>query len=192
MTEVLPLRERKKLRTRQALAETAVTMFTENGFEATTLDTLVEAVEVSKRTFFRNFRSKEDVALTATKQFWETYLEVLDEREPAGLLIDTLRDALLDTVERMDDYWYRQFLPTLHLIQATPALEGHSRLYCTQVQGEIIRRLGRGKSLQTRLLVEIFIAGWHCAATEWADSGESLSAAIERTFAAISETIALT
>ena len=191
MTEVLPLRERKKLRTRQALAETAVTLFTERGFEATTLDSLVEAVEVSKRTFFRNFRSKEDVALTATTQFWETYLQILATREPAGPLIDMLRDVLLDTVDRMDDYWYRQFLPTLRLLRATPALEGHSRLYCTQVQAEIIRWLGRGSSLQTRLLVEIFIVGWHCAATEWVESGGSLGAAVERSFVAIATSTVL-
>lgn len=45
------LRERKKMRTRQALAETAVSMFSERGFDTTPLDALLDAVEVSRRTF---------------------------------------------------------------------------------------------------------------------------------------------
>lgn len=49
----LPLRERKKLRTRRVLADTALRMFLERGFEQTTLDDLVAAAEASVRTFFR-------------------------------------------------------------------------------------------------------------------------------------------
>ena len=58
----LPLRERKKLRTRRALADTALRMFTEKGFDATTLDELAEEAEVSKSTFFRAFPAKEAAA----------------------------------------------------------------------------------------------------------------------------------
>ncbi|MFH8295220.1 TetR/AcrR family transcriptional regulator [Streptomyces sp. NPDC018059] len=75
--EGLPLRERKKLRTRQALVDAALELFTERGFDGVTLDALCDAVEVSKRTFFRTFSSKEDVAMAPTQDLWAAFLEEL-------------------------------------------------------------------------------------------------------------------
>lgn len=94
------LRERKKLRTRQVLVDTAVAMFSERGFDTTPLDVLLDAVEVSRRTFFRNFRSKEDVALTAVKQLWSVYLDVLDEAEKSGPVVDILHPGELPACVR--------------------------------------------------------------------------------------------
>jgi len=54
----LPLRERKKLRTRRALAAAALGLFTRNGFDATTLEDLAAEAEVSRSTFFRFFPAK--------------------------------------------------------------------------------------------------------------------------------------
>src|ERR1700748_2639199 len=54
----LPLRERKKLRTRRALADAALRLFTEKGFGGTTLEEVAEEAEVSKSTFFRFFPGK--------------------------------------------------------------------------------------------------------------------------------------
>src|SRR5262245_41447758 len=46
------LRERKKQRTRLALIDAALDLFLAKGYEATTIDEIVAAVEVSQRTFF--------------------------------------------------------------------------------------------------------------------------------------------
>ncbi|MFI0861973.1 TetR/AcrR family transcriptional regulator [Streptomyces smyrnaeus] len=161
------LRERKKLRTRQALADTAVTLFGERGFDSTPLDALLEQVEVSRRTFFRNFRSKEDVALTAVKQLWDVYLEVLDGMEKSGPLADVFLAAMLTTLERMDEDWYRRFPLTLRLIADSPALDGYTLRHCAEVQAEIVRRLDARNSLELRLLIEFFVAAWRCTLDDW-------------------------
>ncbi|MET9291066.1 TetR family transcriptional regulator [Streptomyces sp. NPDC003077] len=184
MTDAAPppsLRERKKLRTRQALADTAVTLFGERGFDSTPLDALLEQVEVSRRTFFRNFRSKEDVALTAVKQLWDVYLEVLDGTDDkTGPLADVLLEAMLATLERMDEDWYRRFPLTLRLIADSAALDGYTLRHCAEVQAEIAHRLDgqsgpsgpndlddRQGPLELRLLIEFFVAAWRCALDEW-------------------------
>lgn len=57
------LRERKKERTRQAIADAAIAMFLRDGFEQTSTAAIAAAVEVSKPTLFRYFPTKEDLVV---------------------------------------------------------------------------------------------------------------------------------
>jgi AcrR family transcriptional regulator len=60
---VLSLRERKKMKTRAAIRRHALKLFREQGFENTTIDQIVDPLEISQSTFFRYFPTKEDVVL---------------------------------------------------------------------------------------------------------------------------------
>jgi AcrR family transcriptional regulator len=59
----LGLRERKKLKTRAALAKEAMRLFMKQGFAETTIEEIADAAEVSPSTFFNYFASKEDLIL---------------------------------------------------------------------------------------------------------------------------------
>ncbi len=59
----LGLRERKKIKTRQAIRREAFRLFDTNGYAATTVEQIAEAAEVSPSTFFRYFPSKESLLL---------------------------------------------------------------------------------------------------------------------------------
>ena len=76
------LRERKKARTRASLREHALRLFREQGYQATTVEQIAAAAEVSPSTFFRYFPTKEDVVL---RDDMDTRMMAALERQPAGL-----------------------------------------------------------------------------------------------------------
>ncbi|WP_236794137.1 TetR family transcriptional regulator [Amycolatopsis sp. GM8] len=93
------LRERKKHRTREALIDAAQSLFCANGFEATTVDQIAEAVDVSPRTFFRYFTSKEDVALALADEQITAMLEQF-AAQPADVPVLTgMRQAAVELVQ---------------------------------------------------------------------------------------------
>jgi AcrR family transcriptional regulator len=61
MNSTLSRRERKKRETRQRLMETALRLFREHGYDATTVEEITEAADVAKGTFFNYFETKEAV-----------------------------------------------------------------------------------------------------------------------------------
>jgi len=79
----LGLRERKKRRTRRALTDAALRLIAEKGYDNTTVADIAAAAEVSPRTFFSYFPSKEDVLLADADERMELIRDVLG-RLPAG------------------------------------------------------------------------------------------------------------
>lgn len=57
------LRERKKAKTRSAIQAHGLRLFREQGYDATTVQQIIDAAEVSESTFFRYFPTKSDVVL---------------------------------------------------------------------------------------------------------------------------------
>lgn len=195
----LPLRERKKLRTRRALAEAALRLFLERGYDATTLDELCDEVEVSKRTFFRNYPSKEDVALAADGDLWSAYLDEVAAMDTEGPLVDLLHAALHTTLATMDADWDRRFLAARDLCDTVPGIQAHSLRYCHDTTQAIVDQVGarRGASpgdVHLRLAIEIVVSAWRTASLAWtARKGEggrsALTALLTTTFAELPATL---
>src|SRR6266545_6807127 len=75
------LRERKKLQTRQLIAEAARRLFAERGFAAVTVADVARAADVSEATVFNYFPTKEDLFYSGLEAFEEELLATLRERE---------------------------------------------------------------------------------------------------------------
>jgi AcrR family transcriptional regulator len=89
------LRERKKAKTRAALQEHALRLFREQGYEATTVDEIADAAEVSPSTFFRYFPTKEDVVLydALDPLLLEAFEAQPADLSPVGALRATMREV---------------------------------------------------------------------------------------------------
>src|SRR5438874_13663696 len=79
----LPVRERTRRAVRGELAQLAVDLFVEKGYDETTIDDLAAAAGMSKRTFFRYFASKEELVMGKYEVLGEQLAEDLAAR-PAG------------------------------------------------------------------------------------------------------------
>ncbi|MFL5871773.1 MAG: TetR/AcrR family transcriptional regulator, partial [Solirubrobacterales bacterium] len=76
------LRERKKRRTREAIAETARRLFAERGFEAVPIAEIARAADVSEKTVFNYFPTKEDLVYWRLEEFEEQLLDSIRNRRP--------------------------------------------------------------------------------------------------------------
>ena len=112
---------RKKERTRRQLAEAAAELFSERGYAATTIDDIAAAVDVSPRTFFRYFPTKEDLVVAIGATGLDHFLEALRYRPPEESLQVALRAAIGESLATgwEDTTKVRSFLT---LLRETPAL----------------------------------------------------------------------
>jgi AcrR family transcriptional regulator len=92
------LRERKKQRTRETIARAARELFAERGYHATTLPEIAEAADVSTRTIFAYFPSKEDILFSEFPLMKAALARALADRPAGEEALDTVRAFILSTV----------------------------------------------------------------------------------------------
>jgi AcrR family transcriptional regulator len=94
------LRERKKRKTRDTIVRVALKLFDERGYEQTTIAEIAEAAEVSPRTIFAYFPSKEDILFPTLPEAEERLARALRERPDGVTAFDTLRDFIAGSLGR--------------------------------------------------------------------------------------------
>jgi mycofactocin system transcriptional regulator len=132
---------------REQVAQVALRLFVERGFEETTLDDVAVAVDVSRRTICRYFVSKNDIVWGTFDEHLEglrSQLALADAGEP---LIEVLRRAVV----QFNDYG-ESVLPELRdrmtLITSVPALQGHAMLRYADWCSVIAEFAGRRMQLE--------------------------------------------
>jgi AcrR family transcriptional regulator len=97
------LRERKKRQTRAAIAEAAMALFAEHGFDAVTVADVARAADVSEKTVFNYFPAKEDLVMLGGEERRAALIEAIRTRGPGVSIVEPFRAATLqfvDSVER--------------------------------------------------------------------------------------------
>jgi AcrR family transcriptional regulator len=95
------LRERKKRAAREAIAATARRLFAERGFDAVTVAEVAAAADVSEKTVFNHFPTKEDLAFAGREEGIALLVANITQRPPGASVLDVFR-ALTATV--IDDF----------------------------------------------------------------------------------------
>lgn len=121
MTEVVGRRERKKAQTRQALADAALALFLERGFDQVGVKEVAEAADVSVTTLFKHFPSKEALVFDRDDDIEEALVLAVRGRPPGYTIVDALREHMLrDSADGPDEEFIR-------LLESTPALRDYAR-----------------------------------------------------------------
>jgi len=136
------MRERKKLRTRQAIELAAIDLVLEHGLDGVTVDAIAEHADVTPRTFFNHFADKTDAVLGLARD-----QEIAPDIDTAAIAADspfafgaavvragiaTLDDSTVDTDKR------RREVFALH-----PALLTREMDKIALIEGSITRHLER-------------------------------------------------
>jgi AcrR family transcriptional regulator len=82
------LRERKKQQTRELIAETARRLFGERGFERVSVAEIARVADVSEKTVFNYFPTKEDLVYWRLESFEAELLETIRSRQPGESVLD--------------------------------------------------------------------------------------------------------
>jgi AcrR family transcriptional regulator len=110
-TEVRPgLRERKKQKTRETIIQVALELFSEQGYEKTTIAEIADAAEVSPRTIFAYFPSKEDILFSDLVQVQERLAKALRERAEGATTLDALREFIFESLTPDHNRVLRKFI----------------------------------------------------------------------------------
>jgi len=93
-------RQRRRAETRDRIFRSALQLFAEHGFTATTVEEITEAADVGKGTFFNYFRNKEDVLSALAEVQLDKYARSIQAAESGAL---TPRHALRDLWRRLPE-----------------------------------------------------------------------------------------
>jgi AcrR family transcriptional regulator len=180
-------RERKKQRTRDALIEAAMELFAAKGYDRTTVHEITDAVDVSERTFFRYFASKEDLALSFVRDGAATFATALAARPPDEEPLTAARAAFHISLRQLAGN-LPSYLSVIRLIETTPALLAAHLRYVHEHDDEIIQVLAEREGVaatdpRPRVLAAVIGSVVFLANRDWLAAGrqdpEAMAAAFD-------------
>jgi AcrR family transcriptional regulator len=185
----LGLRERKKQRTRELIASAALELFSEDGYHATTVAEIAAAADVSERTVFGYFATKEDILFADHLALEQGLAEALESGPPGATALDTLRAFVVDNLSRFDE----QARIRWQIVRNDELLLAHQRArqaaFGDVIAGAIADELGeRVDDLRPQLVTAAVIAAF-TATYEHRYRARSQSASRAQAIAVIDEAI---
>jgi AcrR family transcriptional regulator len=183
------LRARKRQQTRERLTRAAMTLFLERGFEATTLDDIAAAADVSRRSFFHYFASKEDVVFAWQEEIIAALIAAVAARPAGESMLTTAENAIAALAGQFDA---SEAVAMARLKRDNPALQARNQVKYEMLERALAEALGKRAGqktdlLQARLVAMIATGAMRIGDELWTNecAREKPEAMVKRMFAAI-------
>jgi AcrR family transcriptional regulator len=183
------LRQRKRQQTRERLTQAAMALFLDRGFEATTLDDIAAAADISRRSFFHYFASKEDVVFAWQEESTAALIAAVAARPANESMLAAAENAIYAMVRQLKP---GEAIAIARLKRDNPALQARDQVKHEKLERALAEALGnraghKTQKLQARLVAMIATGAMRIAGEFWAAEGahENPEALVKRTFAAI-------
>ncbi|WP_405138864.1 TetR/AcrR family transcriptional regulator [Nocardia sp. NBC_01388] len=174
------LRERKKAQTRTALADAALRLFLERGYDAVSVKEIAEAAEVSVPTLFAHFPDgKESLVFDLDADREQSLVAAVRDRAPGKNVLEGLRDAFLATPRPAESAEMQGFM---QLVESTPALSSYFRRMWQRHEGALARAIATDLGRDPGDIEVIALAHFVFGALEVARRGADPAADLTRIF----------
>jgi AcrR family transcriptional regulator len=122
------LRERKKQQTRQQIAEAALRLFAERGFDAVTVADVARAADVSEGTVFNYFPRKEDLFYAQMESFEAALIDAVRERAPGVSVPEAFARFVIERAHGLAEEARADVIAkAARIVGASPALQARER-----------------------------------------------------------------
>jgi AcrR family transcriptional regulator len=183
------LRERKRQQTRERLTRAAMALFLDRGFEATTLDDIAAAAEISRRSFFHYFASKEDVVFAWQEDSTAALVAAVASRPATESMLVAAENAIAAMVRQLEP---GEAIAMAQLKRDNPALQARDQVKYEKLERALAEALGKRaghktEKLEARLVAMIATGAMRIGGELWVVEGarENPETLVKRTFAAI-------
>lgn len=181
------LRARKKRETRLHIAEVGLRLFLENGYDATTLDSIAAAAGISRRTIFSYFKSKDDLVLTLQAAAWDDMLRELLTVSPE---IPPLEAICSQLVRYLAPYESEQVRASDRLMRASETLKARKQATYAAQEEALFATLCQvwpdpAQRLRLRIVAMVAMGALRLALESWGTDQDGRTAAsfLEEIFA---------
>jgi AcrR family transcriptional regulator len=163
-------RERKRRQTRERIAQAAMTLFLQRGFDGTTIEDITEAADVSKRSFFDYFPSKEEVVFAWQDAFADGLAAAVAARPPGEPVVRVIEEALSAAIVAAAD---PDSVALADLIRNTPVLKARDQLKYTKLEQKLTEALSaragdsEDERFRMRLLSAIVVGAMRAGGERW-------------------------
>ena len=164
------LRERKRQQTRERLTRAAMALFLERGFEATTLDDIAAAADISRRSFFHYFESKEDVVFAWQEEITAALIAAVAARPAGESMLATAENAIAAMARQLEP---GEAIAMAQLKRDNPALQARDQVKYEKLERALAEALGKraghkSEKLGARLVAMIATGAMRIGGELWA------------------------
>lgn len=172
-------RERKRRQTRERIEAAALALFLERGFDGTTIEDITEAADVSKRSFFDYFPSKEEVVFAWQDSFADELADAVAVQPQDASIAEVIEGALTSLLLTASSDPQRLAIGAL--IRDTPVLRARDQLKYTKLEKKLTEALrarfgdSEEERLRLRLLSAIVVSTLRIGGERWNEGSQELS-----------------